>query len=193
MPKECYQELIDKAFPSEIQAGKQWYKDRNLEVHKLSAETGYSPEQCAGVIAVLSPMVEWSLNIKYTRNFLKFKGKWKGPGFNINRKKALSILKGNLEVIRGPKVTAFYKTLLNPEHIIPTIDTQMIAAFWKGIAYRDDYKVVQQSDKRLEPIRQAVVEIAKENNWKVSECQAIIWIVFKRVNGKYADQLKLWN
>ncbi len=193
MPKECYQELIDKAYPSEIKEGKAWYKLRNAEVHKLSNETGYSPEQCAGVIAVLSPIVEWSLNIKYAKNFLRYKGKWKGPGFNINRRKAIQILKGNMEVIRGPKVTAFYQALLNPNFEEPTIDTQMIAAFWKGIAYRNDYKVVGQSDKRLKPIRQAVVDLAKENNWKVPECQAIIWIVFKRVNGKYANQLKLWN
>lgn len=193
MPIECYKELIDKAFPSEIREGKEWYKLRNADVHKISVESVYSPKQVAGVIAVLSPMVEWSLNLKYARNFLKSKGRARGPGFDQNRKKALAILKGNFEVIKGPKVTAFFHSLLNPDYESPVIDTQMIAAFWKGIAYRDDYKVVQQSDKRLEPLRLAIKEIAIEKRWTVSETQAIIWTVFKRVNGKYANQLKLWN
>jgi hypothetical protein len=32
MPKECYQELIAKAFPSEIREGKAWYKQAHKEV-----------------------------------------------------------------------------------------------------------------------------------------------------------------
>lgn len=193
MPIECYRDLLGQADNDELRQGQAWYLNVNREVNRLSVETGYSLEICAGVIAVLSPMVEWNLNFKIAKRFLKSKGKIKGAGFPINYRKAREVLKGNLDVIRGPKVKRFFRMLLDPIFDEAVIDTHMIAAFFKGIAYRDDFKVISQSEKRLAPIREAIKTIANERKESVGQVQATIWITFKRLNGEYAMQLKLWN
>jgi len=194
MPIECYKKIIAKADSTDIEQGRSWYKAANKKVLALAVESGYSPEQVAGVIAVLSPMVEWNLNLKAATRFIRGKGKARGvPGFSTNRRKAKEVLQGNLGAVRGPKVEAFYHTLLNPDHAIPVIDTQMIAAFFEGKAYRDDFGIVSRSEKRKEPMYQAVRQIAEEKKWTVSETQAVIWTCFKQQNGPYADQLKLFK
>lgn len=194
MPIECYRKILEQSDEEERRLGLSWYKERSREVDLLSLETGYSREQVAGVIAVLSPLVEWNINFKYARNLLRSRGKSRGPGFKRNKDKALSILRdNNLECIRGPKVKAFYETLLNPNYGEPVIDTQMIAAFYNGKAYRDDFKIVSQSKRRMEPIRKSVKLLARENKKTVANIQAQIWLTFKRLNGPYAEQLKLWR
>jgi hypothetical protein len=195
MPIECYRKIIEKADSADIEQGRDWYKAVHKKVLVLAAESGYSPEQVAGVIAVLSPNVEWNLNLRAAGMFLKAKGKIrKGiPGYHKNRRKAKEVLEGNLDAVRGPKVRAFYNTLLDPEHAVPVIDTQMIAAFFEGTAYRDDFGIVSSSEKRKEPMYQAVKQIAKEKKWTVSETQGVIWTCFKIQNGPYAMQLKLFK
>jgi len=195
MSKQVYRDLLARADSDDIKRGLAWYPDNHKKVLALAAETGYSPQQVAGVIACLSPMVEWNLNLRMAERFLKAKGKVRRgiAGFERNRQKARDVLAGDLEVIRGPKVRAFYETLLDPEHAVPVIDTQMIAAFFEGTAYRDDLKIVSQAKKRLAPIHAAVKELAEERKWSISAMQAVLWVTFKRVNGPYADQLKLWK
>jgi hypothetical protein len=194
---QAYRDLLSKADDDDIKHGRGWYKASHNKVHALASSSGYTPEQVAGVVAVLSPMVEWNLNWKSAERLCVSKGKAKGmPGFSDNKRKAKDILKSpnNVEdYVRGPKVHPFFKSLLNPEYPLPVIDTQMIAAFYKGIAYRDDLKVVSQSEKRKAPIYAAIKTLAGERGWPVAEMQAVLWITFKRVNGKYADQLKLFK
>lgn len=195
MPIECYRELLDQADNEEKERGRTWYMSAHKRAMEIAAETGYPVETTIGVIAVLSPMVEWGVNLKAARVLLRSKGKAKRgiAGFVSNRKKAKEVMKGNFEVIRGPKVRAFFETLLNPNHPEPVIDTQLIAAFYEGTAYRDDFKIVSQSKKRLEPIRNALKLLAEERREPVSQVQATIWLVFKRTKSEYANQLKLWK
>ncbi len=199
MSAEVYRELLSKADSDDVKQGRDWYSAAHNRVLALASESGYTPEQVAGVTAVLSPMVEWNLNRKTAERFCKSKGKARGiPGFTRNREKAKNILacKDSAaveEYVRGPKVNPFYHTLLDPSYPVATIDTQMIAAFYKGVAYRDDLKIISDSPKRQEPLRKALQQIATEKGWTVSEVQAVIWLTFKRLNGPYANQLKLFK
>lgn len=184
---------MDRAEPDDVRQGLAWYSTVHQKCLKLAGETGYSLEQCAGVVAVLSPMVEWNLNMRTATRFLKAKGKLTSvPGFARNKRKARQVLKGDLGVIRGPKVKAFFETIIDPNHLEPVIDTQMLAAFYEGVAYRDDLKWAM-TKKRLAPVRAAVKNIAERKGWRISEAQAIIWVTWKRLNSEYADQLKLWR
>ena len=197
MSIEVYKDLLKKSDADDITQGRDWYKTAHNKVLALAKASGYSPEQVAGVVAVLSPMVEWNLNWKSAERFCKGKGKARGiPGFASNRNKAKNILKSpdNVEdYVRGPKVNPFYHSLLDPAYPRPVVDTQMIAAFYEGVAYRDDLKFVSGSEKRKEPIYAAIETLAGERQWPVAEMQAVLWVTFKRVNGKYADQLKLFK
>jgi len=202
MSIQVYRDLLQKADAGDIEQGRGWYKSAHKKVLALASASGYTVEQVAGVVAVLSPMVEWNLNWKSAERLCRGKGKARGvPGFSANRSKAKAILAlkitektGEVEShVRGPKVNPFYHSLLDPNYPKPVIDTQMIAAFYEGVAYRDDLKPVAQSEKRKAPIYAAVKTLAKERSWTVAEMQGVLWITFKRVNGKYADQLKLFK
>lgn len=192
MSIKCYREILERADSEEIRQGRAWYWNANQRIEKMSAETGYPLKICAGVVAVLSPMVEWGLNFRTAEKFLNTKGKTKGPGFKENFRKAREILRGNMDVIRGPKVSRFFQTLVNPNFDEPTIDSQMIAAFWSDKPYSEEIGK-RNREKYLRPMREAVIQLANERKESVSQTQAIIWLSFKRLNGQYADQLKLWK
>jgi hypothetical protein len=193
MPIECYREILARAEPTDIRTGRSWYARACSTMHCWALEFQVEPEIVAGVIAVLSPRVEWNLNLRAAKSILKYRGKARGiPGYSRNRNKAKEVLRGNLEVIRGPKVFPFYRTLLNPEHDTPVIDSHMIAAFWKGRMESDDIKSVAQS-KKTEDMRAAIKTLAVEYGWTPAEIQATLWITWKRLNGPYAEQLELWK
>jgi hypothetical protein len=194
MPKECYQEIFVLADREELSQGKAWYDVARQRALTLAEETGKSLETCAGVIAVLSPMVEWNVNIKAASAILKHGSKARRvPGFRLNRRKALAVLRGEYESIKGPKVREFWLTILNPSHTEPVIDSQMIGAWYNGEIDKGDIGKVAGNKKKLEEIRQAVKDIAREEELKVAQVQAIIWLTFKRLKGPYANQLKLWR
>jgi hypothetical protein len=193
MPKECYREILNQSDTEEIRLGRAWYKNAKNEIEKIAADTLIPLETCAGVVACLSPMVEWRLNLRAAKRFLKTKGKSKGPGFAYNYRKAREVLRGDYSVIRGPKVSRFFKTLLNPAYPEAVIDSQMIDAWWGGEIDRGGVALVAGNEKRLQPIRQEVAELAKERGENVSQTQAILWLTHKRLKGKFANQYKLWK
>jgi hypothetical protein len=126
----------------EIHAGRQWYKEaRGLAVELVELygtrfidpddTTERAVERAVAVIAVLSPRLSWSKNVElarwiygevslaltnppapvWSRSVLD-----RFPGLKANGKKALSILLGIApeDVVSGPKVTAFFHAIANP-------------------------------------------------------------------------------
>jgi hypothetical protein len=91
-------------------------------------------ERAVGVIAVLSPRLSWTKNVELARwiyreaseAWLLAKPSWwvrengsvldRFPGLKANGQKAIDILLGASpeEVVSGPKVTAFYHAIANP-------------------------------------------------------------------------------
>ena len=194
MPIECYREILSQADEEEVREGKAWYDKAHAQAQAMAQETGKSVEVAAGVIAVLSPQVEWNLNLRVAKDALKYKGKAKRvPGYRRNWDKARAVMKGKFECSRGPKVRAFYETILNPAHEEPVLDFHMIAAWWMGRIDKKDIKTVSDSKKRTEPMRRAIKEIAREEGLWAGQVQAIIWLTFKRMQGRYCEQLKLWG
>lgn len=194
MPKECYREIFASADNEEMRQGLAWYETAHRQALTLSEITGKPVETCAGVIAVLSPRVEWNLNVRAAKAILMHGSRARHvPGYGANRRKAFAVLKGDYEVIRGPKVGEFWKSILNPTHSEPVIDSQMIAAYWNGKIDKEGITWVAGNKGKLEEIKQSVKEIASEHGLNVGQVQAIIWLTFKRLKGPYAQQLKLWR
>ena len=190
----CYKDLFEKADGDERSQASNWYPQANKIVMDISRKSGVTEEQVAGIIAVLSPLVEWSLNVKAAKVFIESRGRGRIPGFRKNREKALAILKKNdLSQVRGPKVFEFYNTLLNPKHPIPVIDSQMIQAFYSDARLEKNDVSMIGGTKRREPLQKAVVRLAEERSLPVSTVQAQIWLTWKRLKGPYANQLKLWK
>ncbi len=194
MSIEKYRTIIEQADTEETRNGLTWYDRAHAKVHSIAIQNNIEPARVAGIIAVLSPKVEWHLNLKAAENIIKNKSKARGiSGFNCNVKKALKVLHGDLNVIQGPKVEPFFRTLLNPLHNEPVIDSHMVAAFYteRTLQTKDIQKIA--GTRRRNKLIGAVETLAKENNWSVAQTQAVIWVTYKRLSGPYANQYKLWK
>lgn len=126
----------------EIHEGRAWYRSALNLAFELVEQYGTrfidpedsverAVERAVAVIAVLSPRLSWSKNVELARWVYSEVSSvllsppvpaWEQsvlgrfPGLKVNGKKALSILLGVApeEVVSGPKVTAFYHAIANP-------------------------------------------------------------------------------
>lgn len=133
-----------KATALEVREGRDWYRSaRELaeelaEIHSLSTSDAQSYDQevvkAVAVIAVLSPRLSWPKNVElarwiyreYQEAYRHPKPTWwvkengsaldRFPGLKANGTKAARILLGEdpADVVSGPKVTAFYHAIANP-------------------------------------------------------------------------------
>ena len=141
---------LDSADDAMIEQGKNWYRDARAFSQWLAETYDVSLEQSAGVVAVLSPRVDWDTNMRTA--IAVFANVRAGTGtisailaepgivaYGANVEKALRILadgagycdagkecpkrRGMVDTcapIHGPKVSAFYRAILG--HDIGTID-----------------------------------------------------------------------
>ena len=89
-----------------------WYRESRRTARALARKHGTTLATAAGVLAALSPRVQWSASINGADHILS--GGDTGPGFNQNVEKACRIRDGErpLDVLGGPKVTAFYRAIM---------------------------------------------------------------------------------
>jgi len=142
-------EWLDTADTETWDQGKNWYHDARAFSRWLADHFGVTPEQAAGVVAVLSPRIDWDTNM---RSAVAVCANWKTGNatvsailsesgivaYGANVEKALRILNtGDVSycdtgrdchkrdgkpcaAIHGPKVSAFYRAILG--HDVGTID-----------------------------------------------------------------------
>ena len=122
-----------------MREGLSWYLDAHNVAILMSNEHDITVSQAAGIIAALSPMNGWENNKRKAWQLLN-QGNGDGCGLRNNVAKAEAILAGNdvLDVLKGDKVTAFYRTILDPTgDIEPVIDRH---AFDIAVGERTDDK-----------------------------------------------------
>ena len=90
--------------------GMDWYSRANRFAHSLDPN---NPNRAAGVIASLSPLTAWPLNVRYATAV------YEGTPFGclpMNMSSAFDIFNGADPAVRlrGPKVRAFYFTIVDP-------------------------------------------------------------------------------
>lgn len=108
----------DSATAADLAEGLAWYERAAQLADALSAGTPFTRNQCAGVIAALSPRVTWDLNIRAAAQLVDAAATWQtmpdGPGLGANRRKAWRILHGETPdaVLSGPKVRAFFANII---------------------------------------------------------------------------------
>lgn len=93
--------------------GMRWYADARAEAEAMSAATGLTVEAACAIVAVLSPMLSWTRNVKVAWTVAQ-QGEATGVLRN-NLAKAQRILAGEPveAVVSGQKVTAFYRNILS--------------------------------------------------------------------------------
>lgn len=113
--------VFHAATDEQMTTGLDWYNDAHEFALSLDAS---NPSRAAGVIAALSPMMGWDCN-KMQAGRVFERGNAAGLGLARNCDKAQMIYDGSNpeDVLKGDKVCAFYRTILNPTgDISPVID-----------------------------------------------------------------------
>lgn len=101
--------------------GMTWYND----AHDIALDIDPDIHKSAGIIAALSPMNQWTNNIRKARQLFAQSGDGTGVGLKNNVAKAIAIYNGAdpLDILKGDKVRAFYTSILDPDaDNMPVID-----------------------------------------------------------------------
>lgn len=174
--------LYDAASGEEVQQGLTWYDEARDFAKTLAAGTGYSVAQCAGVIAALSPQAPWATNKAWARRMVDFHadtvGQWGAEmpavSTTTNRVKAYKILAGEgapLEILRGVKVTAFYRNIMGDADVVTVDLWAWYAATGNKLAQNE---AVAKSANA--PVQAAYIDAATARGITASAMQAVVWV-----------------
>jgi hypothetical protein len=126
--------------------GERWYPTAHNEARLMAETYGVPVDTAAAVIAVLSPRLRWSANLAAAWSV--FEGETPRNALERSHRKARAIVDhGDLDQVRGPKVTRFRRNISDPQGSRDvTLDTWMIKAIvperWT-FGYSDPYKFVE--------------------------------------------------
>lgn len=163
--------VLSSASPAQILSGAQWY----TEAHNLALEI--SPDDIrigAGIIAAYSIQAPWNRTVINARQTMATR--IPAPHTGMVKGKASRILAGENPIsVLGPKTSAFYSTIVDDNTDMVTIDRHA-----RDIAF--GYSVFKNPSigvKLYRELSQAYRDVAADNSIKVSECQAITWVVWR--------------
>tara|TARA_R110002153_G_scaffold194614_1_gene347999 strand:- start:52 stop:657 length:606 start_codon:yes stop_codon:yes gene_type:complete len=174
------------ATKEQIKEGIEWYNDAQDFCKYLSKKYNISVYVVATVVSCLSPNNRWARNKLDAENLILYflKGRkledLKVCTYNANKDKAWRAMQGEIISEKAPKTHAFAMNvgLLSSEHI--TIDKWHLRACLiepaDGIVNCTESCTIVQYRR----IEQITAQIAKENNLKGYELQAIIWVTIKQ-------------
>ena len=194
--------------------GHGWYGRARQLAERLAFENddseGYEDRvrKAAGVIAALSPRLAWRKNVEYanlaymTYNQMQQEAPLRGltdevrasifagiiPTLNANARKAFRILEGESpeDVLRGPKVTAFYWTIVDPTDPRAVVVDRHAVDIAYGRTMSDDERNKALSGKRYGEVatlyRRAAAIISRELGefWSPAQVQATTWTYWRR-------------
>lgn len=159
--------------------GKDWYADAR---HLAATLDPKDVERAAAVIAVLSPMLSWPLNVKAAQDI--YAGR-PFRGLKKNGAKAEAIRDGAdpHKIVSGAKVTSFWKNIADPSAAeAVTVDRHAIDIAFGRVT--DDATRGKVTGRKGEYVRVAsaylaAAEILSERTgvkWEGSEVQAVTWV-----------------
>ena len=183
-----FRKVFSQADAIDLQAGQDAFPCYHRMMQELSSVFGYSLEICAAVFASLSPNNDYLKTLRSTVTLLDgYKrdidiDRLTVSTYNACKMRAWSFINGVdfLATTKGPKIRAFYTSIVNPlDSEAVVIDGHMVSAWvykrktmldvaWQRFSYKlasDDLKTV-----------------AREVGMLPSSMQSTIWFVWKRIN-----------
>lgn len=177
----------------DIQQGMSWYKNAHEIGQQLAYQYGYLTHQAIGVLAALSPLASWELNVKRAEAALSqhkhglTAEESKGCGMKANTIKAWRILNGEepLDVLGGNKVRAFYCCMvhyLTTEHVCIDRHAVSIAV---GKPLGNQFTKYVNTDVKYAAIAKDYMVVADILSITPAQLQAVTWVTWRRLqNGK---------
>lgn len=167
--------------PADLAEGLEWYRKARAEGRAL----GRTLHCGVGVIAALSPMQAWDVNIDLANRLAELHAAGEpmptsGYGFRANAAKAWAILDGArpLDILGGDKVRSFYRNMLGCSHSV-TVDRWAVR-----IALGDPSHNGKVPNGEYEPMAQAFRNVAARLGITAQHLQAATWIWIRREHGR---------
>lgn len=159
-----------------------WYAVRRQESEKLDPD---NPARAAAIIAVLSPRLEWSLNLQMAKSV--YAGR-PARGLGANIAKAHAIYSGAVpeSVVKGPKVTSFWRNIVSPDDATPvTVDRHAIDIACGKAQSDSERSLALRANGYLdiaEMYRRAAKILSKEYGQTIlpQQVQAVTWIWWRK-------------
>ena len=183
---------LAQATGEEIAQGVNWYLEANTFAAELAARAGIAIEQCAGVIAALSPSNPWLRNKANAKAMIEAYLTGEPPPrvstFNTNRDKATAILNGAPvePTLSGPKVIEFYRSIIGQNGVC--VDGHAYA-IWLGKRVPTTKTPSLRSGGLFEKIKRAYIKASKRSEsvcgtkLTPTQLQAVTWVTYRRANG----------
>lgn len=170
--------VYSRATDSERASGMVWYND----AHSLALELSPSDVwRGAGVIAALSPLKTWTLNVRLARE--AFATGTASGNIGIHNAIAQRILDGAhpLDVMRGDKTRNFTSAIATNG----MSDTATIDRHAYDIAYGKVFTdATRKIGKRVyRELADAYADVARDVDISVNQIQAITWVTWRREKG----------
>lgn len=185
-PLQIWVDNILKVYAESSEAeradGLSWYPRARRYAEDLAGRYGIAARVVSGIIAALSPMTTWELNIKDAEEFLRFKSRARVTTYRANKRKAARILKGfepgaNLGRY---KTLSFFECIEGNDAQV-CIDRHASAiAYGRPLTERERKQVTGVTYERLQ---NAYRKAAQAVNLKPAELQAVTWVSWRKKKG----------
>lgn len=170
----------------DVQKGVNWYKDANSFAVKLSQKYGYSVEQVAQTISILSPQTDWETNKNNAEKALQvhsngiFVSMLKIYATKAQKERVQALLDGGYTIPpTAQKTYAFYRNIMLDDSYV-TIDRHAIKAAF-GITQGGSVSI---SKNYYNMATEAYNKVANTMSLTGYELQAVLWVTYKRVNNR---------
>jgi hypothetical protein len=207
--------VFNQATPAELAEGREWYAQANALADELVRDYGTgvgfthqaAVRTAAGVIAAISPRLSWSKNVELAHWLYGQVNRAKAepspawlvreqgsvidrfPGLKANGLKAIRILMGDdpSEVLGGPKVTAFYRGIVDPFDPLSVCVDRHAFDIAVGRVMDDPSrgKVLGRKgayERFVGAYRRAADKLSSQGDvWTPAQVQAVTWVTWRRL------------
>ncbi|MEU7570313.1 hypothetical protein [Micromonospora sp. NPDC049240] len=168
-----------RATDADKERGALWYADAGVITEALSAQTGYSREAVAAVIAHLSPRTRWARNIAGATALVYGQEPAGCIGMNVQRARRALMSPDPLGTLNGPKVRRFAANILGDRDAV-TVDVWAMRVAC-GDRF-DDLELILGRVGVYEAVEHAYQVSARRIGCDPVTVQATTWIVVR--NGR---------
>lgn len=179
---------------ADIQAGKAWYQQAEEIGWALTNKYGISHPQACGVIAAVSPLNEWSANVRLAEKLIQrviVDGETavSNKGYLSGGLKKVDLILANDEItvneieviLNGDKIKSFFANILGfSQYVCVDGHAQNIAV--NGLTRVSITKAKSIKTKQYKVLAEAYVDAAYIVGITPSEMQAITWVTYKNID-----------
>jgi hypothetical protein len=182
--------VFNEATPEEKEYWGKWYHNAKVEVQDLAVKYSLPFQVAAAAVAVLSPGSKWRVNMLAAERLLENmvhpeKAPRPVPGYprQVARAKDI-ILTGDVGKVTGPKVTVFFKSLLDPTAVEKelVLDGHAIN-IWRGKKQNLNSLAGPNKEQRAKMLADYQTA-ANQLGVPVQAVQAVTWYIWKYTNDK---------